>query len=219
MNSNEVIASAGRKHNLLVFSLNEYKGVRSFDMRKHYVDKKTNDLRPTKKGIAITEKMFDITLDVLEENKEKIRNWLSISGDISAEVRENLELEKKYSEAARFKNHKFNLEESSWKSPEFFRLVSKGGCDSLVFNISHPSVKEFLKIINTFENTSDIEELQQLGNKLKWFVIGTLISFGRARHLCEGSDNSYTSIVFDSMAFNWGTFLEQYLNGEKEEKE
>ena len=217
MNSNDVIASAGSKHNLLVFSLNEYKGTRTFDIRKHYVDKKTNDLRPTKKGVAITEKMFDITLEVLEENKEKIRNWLSASGDISAEVRKNHELEKRYSETARFKNHNFILEESSWKSPEFFRLVSKGGCDSLVFNIGHPSVKKFLKVINEFEKISDVEELRQLGSELKQFVIGMLISFGRARQLCEGSDNSYSSIVFDSTAFNWGIFLEKYLNSEEKE--
>ena len=219
MDGNEVIASAGSKHNLLVFSLNEYKGIRSFDMRKFYVDKKTNDLRPTKKGIAITEKMFGIMLGVLEENKEKIRNWLLESYDVSTEVRKIHELEKKYSEDAIFKKHNFILKESSWQSPEFFRLVSKGGCDGLVFNVRHPSVKKFLTVINTLENSSDIEELQQLGSKLKDFIIGMLISFGKARQLCEGSDNSYTSIVFDSTVFNWGTFLEKYLNsGEKESK-
>ena len=217
MSSNDIIASAGSKHNLLVFSLNEYKGFRTFDIRKFYVDKKTNDLCPTKKGIAITEKMFDITLEVFEEHKDKIRDWLSAPDDVSAEVRKNRELEKTYSETARFKNHNFTLKESSWKSPEFFRLVAKGGCDSLVFNIRHPSVEEFLKVINAFEKSNDVEELRQLGSKLKQFVIGMLISFGRARQLCEGSDNSYTSIVFDSTAFNWGIFLEKYLNSEEKE--
>lgn len=214
MSADSVIASAGSKHNMLVFTLKEYKGVRIFDIRKHYVDKKTNDLLPTKKGITVTSNSFDILKEVIDEQHDNIKQWLSPIDDFVNEIKKQKELENKYVDIAKFKDRDYQVQESSWKSPEFFQVIAEGGIDRLVLNEKHPWIKTFIKIQKEIKKIDDVEEMQMLVNQLLRLLMNLLISFGRARHLCEGADGSYAEILIDSVMFNWGIFLGNYSSDE-----
>ncbi len=214
MSDRVVIASSGNKHNMLVFSLNEYKGARTFDIRKHYVDKKTNDLKPTKKGITVTQSSFGILKEVIDENHEKIKKWLSSADDFASEIKRHKELEETYIEIAKFQDRDYKIKESSWNSPEFFQVIGEGGEDRLVLNKKHPWIKTFIEIQTEIHKSDDTEELKNFVDQFLKLFVDLLVSFGRARHLCDGNDNPYAEILLDSMMFNWGIFLDRYSNNE-----
>jgi hypothetical protein len=71
----EVIASAGSKKNMLIFSLSEFENVKTFDIRKFYTDNE-GDLQPTRKGITLSGGSFEVLTKVPDEQSDKIRKWL-----------------------------------------------------------------------------------------------------------------------------------------------
>ncbi len=197
-----IIAMAGSKRNPIVFRLDEYKGIRTLDIRKCYVDKSRN-LKPTKKGISIGEKNFNILKNVINENEREIKKWLG--GEVKTHdlVRKDYEMSIMARESSLYSRQKFSIRNTGWKSPAFFEHKSKGGDDELSLNEQHP-FSEFLdKALMKYDEKTQ-EHFRQM-------LCSILISFCRAKDLFLGTDDFPVDEVFDVLEFNWGVFLKNYL--------
>ena len=70
------ILSIGDEKNPLNISLSKFKGARFIDLRRYYLDKKTGEVKPTTKGIALKEEEFEKVMEVLSENESSLKKVL-----------------------------------------------------------------------------------------------------------------------------------------------
>ena len=65
----------GTKDYPLKIQFKTYKGKKYIDIRKWFLERKTNEVLPTKKGISLSEHQFEDVISILSKDKEKISNW------------------------------------------------------------------------------------------------------------------------------------------------
>ena len=65
----------GPKEYPIKIQIKTFKGRKYLDIRKWYLDRKTNEILPTKKGISLSEYQFEDVISLLSKDKEKISNW------------------------------------------------------------------------------------------------------------------------------------------------
>ena len=53
----------------IIVSTNEYQGHKFVDLRVHYEDENTGEYKPTKKGIALSSKVIDEIVELLQTGK------------------------------------------------------------------------------------------------------------------------------------------------------
>ena len=53
----------------IIVSTNEYQGYKFVDLRVHYEDENTGEYKPTKKGIALSSKVIDEIVELLQTGK------------------------------------------------------------------------------------------------------------------------------------------------------
>ena len=82
----EVVGSFGGANAPILVSLSEFEGVKTVDIRKHYKDKATGELRPTAKGIALRQENLREFLAVLSENEPRILGWFLSEGTATGRV-------------------------------------------------------------------------------------------------------------------------------------
>jgi len=68
--------SFGNDSACLVGNLSEYEGTRCLDIRNWYRDKKTGELRPTTKGVALGRAKFKAVSEALRTHELEITKWL-----------------------------------------------------------------------------------------------------------------------------------------------
>jgi len=213
MNNQGVIATHGGKKNLLVFSLGEYKGRRTFDIRKCYTDVKTGDVRPTKKGITLSQQTFAVLAEVILEHDSEIREWLKSTEGMTDLVRENQVKGEEYARAALFETPQYEVSAEDWKSSEFFRMRAKGGRDQLIMNRNHPFVK---LLFDGNEDPAEQEIPASLEDMDSQVLTDLLVAFGKARDLSESDSLDITDIILTTLTSNWGLFLERYMRRSNE---
>ena len=76
-----VIAATGTKRNRLVAQLSEYNGERLLNLRRWYLDKKTNEWMPTKKGLSLTARGYTFLTSVIQEYRVSILDWFGLIGE------------------------------------------------------------------------------------------------------------------------------------------
>ena len=65
----------GNKKYPIVISLSEYKGSPLIDIRKYYFDRKSEEIKPSKKGIALQKNNFNLLAQTLIDSSPEIKKW------------------------------------------------------------------------------------------------------------------------------------------------
>jgi hypothetical protein len=203
----KTIASAGGNSNKLIVSLNSFKGKRTVDIRKFYLDKKTKEFLPTRKGITLTSESYNILKNSFKDFDEEITNWLE-PNETATEVEKDLKSHSDSANRARFQKRSHSREYENWKSPVFFRAESRGGMDTIIYNDSHSFISS---LKNSFDEIQRLDSSETLGVKeIKEFMDILLLSFSRAKNLYDNSPVISPDILFQDLVFNWGQLLSNY---------
>jgi len=201
----QVFALIGSAKNPIKVACNEYEGRRMLDIRRYYVDKSTAELRPTTKGISITKDSFRELLNVIEQNKKAIDEWLDGGErERSDDVAQRNDRANKVARLnARLTAMPIDVIHDLWKGGGFFACRSEGGKDVVVLNEGH-SLLSALKEVESGQR--NVEEL-----------IGCLlVSFTRAKNIFQGSEEPLVpEDVIELMDFNWGLYLGALLDPKK----
>lgn len=213
MEKSKTLAAEGGKKNTIVFKLSEFEGRKVFDIRRYFYNESTKSFTPTKKGICISEKTYNILRTVIREFDAEIEEWLSALDKVPEAVKKQQERQERAAILERYARQKHIREIKAWpKSPYFFEGEAHGGQDKIVFNSAHAFYKTLAVILQDLniddgtkhEKVRKIEKFNDLIDKL-------LITFIRSKNLFDNAPVINTDVFFDTLLFNWGTFLANYL--------
>jgi hypothetical protein len=207
----KTIASAGGNRNKLVVSLNSYKGRKTVDIRKFYLDKKTKEFLPTRKGITLTSESYNVLKNSFKDFDDEITNWLE-PNETASEVEKDLKAHSDSANKARLQKRKHSREYDNWKSPVFFRSESRGGMDTIIYNDNHSFISSFK---NSIDGLLKRDSIDTAGAKnFKDLMDFLLLSFSRAKNLYDNSPVISPDILFQDLIFNWGQILSNYSKNE-----
>lgn len=210
----KTIASIGSKRNTLVFKLNEFKKIRTFDIRKYYFDSKTNEFLPTRKGISIAKGSFNVLLTIINDNEEEIKEWLEGNSDFSTQVLKQHEHQTVAAENAKYSPTNISVKNESWKSPNFFEQENEGGKSVLIYNEQHP----FKRAMDELgEELAQYKVPEETINNTKELINSILVSFSRAKDLFNQEETIHAETFFNTLSFNWGNLLKSYFENRERE--
>ena len=184
------------------FYLNLYEGHRLFGIREHYHDKKTGEMKPTRKGINLNRDTFMELKRVFDRDEDLILDWLRI-GHIPEEVLRYQQLQ----EEAKKKN--FHLvgdveikETNNFRDNRLFYDRHEGSKVIIEFNTAHP----FAKAISE-------EELSKLNPKeIRGLIARLIAGYARSRTLLLASGVSEPKIIFEQNEYDWSQFSSEYIS-------
>jgi|TARA_B100001964_G_scaffold209038_1_gene242205 hypothetical protein len=190
--------SFGSKEYPLKVSFSEFKGRKFLDLRKWYLDKKSNEIKPTKKGISLSHTQFQSIFEFLIDEKKSIIDWLS-KPTSNEEFFKNLEkksqlIHKQSEEAKKFKTKKESLKDSA-----FFKIEYKDNEKYLVFNNNHELAKALEK------------EIKSNPSYYKNIIEDLLISFKQAIDAFDSEQEIKAQEMEDILIQNWSVILRNYL--------
>ena len=131
--------------------LTYFKDIPKVDIREYYLDKNDSDFKPTKKGIQLDVQKSEALRFALEENAKIIDQHL-LNG-INKSWSDNIKTIKSSSDF--------------FSSFEFYRVISKGSEDTIVFNQNHA----FGKKISEFEGKIMTQEISELIELIKILLV------------------------------------------------
>ena len=134
-----------------------FKGRKYLDIRKWYLDKKLNEVLPTKKGISLSEYQFEDIISIISKERDKISKWFK-EKFTEEEVIDSLivqsEIRRKLSEEAKnFKARSEKLTEN-----RIFKIEYEEGKTQLILNENH----QLFKDINSKTTTEDLKRIIHL---------------------------------------------------------
>jgi hypothetical protein len=71
-----IISQIGSKNSPVIIELKEFEGRKLFDIRKYFVDKKTNELIPTRKGISLNSFQLIQLIETINSKSKVINDFL-----------------------------------------------------------------------------------------------------------------------------------------------
>jgi hypothetical protein len=190
------LAVFGKKRELIVVRLREYKGHRLLDVRRWY-RKNGTEWAPTSKGIALNRDGFEFLARVFETEETRIQSYFSGEDDTHLRVRDEHESQRQSYKEAAYSARPYDIGAEEWSGPSFFRLDGMGAKDRLVLNSKHPVGKALLA--------------RGLDETLKHL----LVSFGRACRLVDGGVEGEMSDQLDLLQANWAFILREYIGERK----
>jgi hypothetical protein len=195
------VGVVGSSRSPIKVTLSEYQGIRTIDIRKHYFDKESHELKPTTKGIAIALGNYQELQKLLSDNSDEILAWLE--GSPSNQNIDNAHAEHKDAQnakaAARVAIVPYTSEHSTRKSQAFFLSESRGGSDLLELNEGHPFVGALTEIGNRDKNSETL-------------ILDLLAAFHRAKALFVGQgEKLLPEEIFETLEFNWGLYLKKIM--------
>jgi len=214
---NKILASVGGKKNTLVVQLEEYKGVRTIDIRKYFYSNTAKDFIPTKKGITFTKKTYQVMKNLLDKHHSEIISWLDESGRVTEEVSFNQKNKERALLNERFSHKPIEQSVEEWKSPCFFESKAHGGIDKLVYNKSHSFFSMLEDLLQQAKALSDEDksERNEKIDDLKRLIDVLLVTYVRAQGLFDDAPVIHPGILFETLEFNWGTYLNNALSNEE----
>jgi hypothetical protein len=207
-NEEKVLASVGSKKQMLVFTLGNYKGTKTLDVRKWEFRKGPGEFRPTRKGISLTDNTFRVVCNILGKHAEEITDWLQTLSNVSDQVDRDMDAHETSRLRSLYESGEFELERESWSSPEAFRCEAEGGTHRLTLNENH-KLNTKLEALEAETNTTDARDL----------VAQLLVSYTRAKELFEDAPVMSPASLFDMLEFNWGCLLQNTLAESRKENE
>ncbi len=85
-----IINQIGSKNSPIIIELKEYEGIKLFDLRKYYMDKKTEELLPTKKGISLNSFQLKQLIETINTKSDEINNFLFSENDEKLKIHTEL---------------------------------------------------------------------------------------------------------------------------------
>ena len=186
----------GPKEYPIKIQIKTFKGRKYLDIRKWYLDRKTNEILPTKKGISLSEYQFEDVISLLSKDKKKISDWFQEKIDenkvVDSLVKQS-EVRRKIAEEVReFKTTSKKLSEN-----KFFKIEYENGNKQLIINENHQLYKD----INKEKSVDKIKKIFEL----------LFISFDQTIQLFDSEENIKVADFEDMLIHNWSIILKNYL--------
>jgi hypothetical protein len=184
----------------IVISLTEYKGSPLIDIRKYYFDKKKNEIKPSKKGIALQKNNFNLLVDSLINSSPEIKKWFEEKSEYSAQHATKMLQDRAGAfEDNRRKAQKFETDEEGWQAPNFFDVETLGGSDRIIYNTRHGLFK-ILEKLSKHENQITINLINSI-----------LMSYKKAKDILDDGEEYSADELFKYLEFEWGIILSNYI--------
>ncbi|MDP3025916.1 MAG: PC4/YdbC family ssDNA-binding protein [candidate division Zixibacteria bacterium] len=209
---NKILAAVGTKKSTLVFQLSEFKGIRTLDIRKHFYDTKSKKLIATRKGISLAEKTFAVVQNILTQHEEVIREWLDKRCETSKGVSKDVSIQKSAIVKARNDPRDYIYEESELRSPLFFLTEGQGGRDKIILNTGHAFYNRLNNLRVQLLNDRSVSNGERISRELLEIMNSLLLAFSRSQRLFDNSSDMPPDNYLDTLLFNWGTILQNYLD-------
>lgn len=195
------VGVVGSSRSPIKVTLSEYQGIRTVDIRKHYFDKESRELKPTTKGIAIALGNYQELQKLLADSGDEILAWLE--GSAANQNIDNANIHHKDATnakaTARMAIVPYSSEQSTRKSQAFFLSESRGGSDVLELNDGHP----FFGVL---------AELGHRDKNAETLILDLLAAFHRAKALFVGQrETLLPEEIFETLEFNWGLYLKKIM--------
>ena len=186
----------GPKEYPIKIQIKTFKGRKYLDIRKWYLDRKTNKVLPTKKGISLSEYQFEDVISLLSKDKKKISDWfqekINENKVVDSLVKQS-EVRRKIAEEVReFKTTSKKLSEN-----KFFKIEYENGNKQLIINENHQLYKD----INKEKSVDKIKKIFEL----------LFISFDQTIQLFDSEENIKVADFEDMLIHNWSIILKNYL--------
>ncbi len=186
----------GPKEYPIKIQIKTFKGRKYLDIRKWYLDRKTNEILPTKKGISLSEYQFEDVISLLSKDKKKISDWFQEKIDenkvVDSLVKQS-EVRRKIAEEVReFKTTSKKLSEN-----KFFKIEYQNGNKQLIINENHQLYKD----INKEKSVDKIKKIFEM----------LFISFDQTIQLFDSEENIKVADFEDMLIHNWSIILKNYL--------
>ena len=186
----------GPKEYPIKIQIKTFKGRKYLDVRKWYLDRKTNEILPTKKGISLSEYQFEDVITLLSKDKDKISKWFKEKiqeNEIIESLQKHSEVRRKIAEEKReFKTKSQKLTEN-----KFFKIEYEKGKKNLIINENHQLFKEINK-------EKSIDKMKKIFELL-------FISFDQTIQLFDTDETIKVSDFEESLIHNWSIILKNYL--------
>ena len=193
----------GSPSNPVIMSLIEYEGYRLLDIRKYFIEKKSNALKPTRKGVSLNAKIAKQIQEAITENAAAIFEWLE-RGDDSAltEVERAMMARTKATEEEALKPRPFRVKRGEWKGAECFAFESNGAEDHVALNAKHPFYEKLNCSHGVAADTCPP-------------IILMLAAYYRAKLRFSGEITSDAEQFFGLFEHEWGLLLKNYCENDK----
>jgi hypothetical protein len=193
-----VLAEDGPPKNRLVLRLTHYGETCLLDIRNWYLDKKTSEFRPTRKGISLSRRNFLWLKRVVDDKSEEILDWLSISY-----VPENVAA---YEERQAQRNAELELESPAVevdtreerRDVSFFHVTRSGSKATVTLNTAHPFVIALFEALPPADNTEIKELLAHL-----------LLCHAEAAEGLSDAPATHASVLLDQLTHDWSRLLQR----------
>ncbi|MCB9914972.1 MAG: transcriptional coactivator p15/PC4 family protein [Planctomycetes bacterium] len=199
-----VIAATGSKSNRLVAQLSEYEGERLLNLRRWYLDKKTREWMPTKKGLSLTARGYTFLTSVIHEYGGAIADWFGQIGEegpsgSSAVTRAGETVE------ASLKGQKFGVERAEWASPESFVVIHQGGAAVVRVNAGTELGR---RVLEEYDDSVEAKGRNESGVGL---LLSYVVAQSHARALFDGQDKFEAAELLDLHNWNVGLLVNRMV--------
>ena len=182
----------------LKIEVKTFKGKKYIDFRKWFLDRKTNEILPTKKGIMLSEYQFRDVSDVLVNQQKTIEEWfkekIQDSDAVNLLSEETLKVRKKSQEAKKYKAVLKKIDNNN-----FFSFEYKNNEIQFILNNDHELYKK-------------IESLDKKSKDLAYKIIESLlISFRQTLEIFDPETKYKLEDLEDLLNYNWSKTLTNYL--------
>lgn len=186
----------GPKEYPIKIQIKTFKGKKYLDIRKWFLDRKTNEILPTKKGISLNDYQFQDIINIISEEKEKISSWFkeqATEDEVVNSLIKQSEIRRGLAEEAKA----FDAKSEKLTENRFFKVDYKDGKTELILNENHQLYKEINK-------KNSCEDLKNIINLL-------FISFNQTIQLFDTDEKIKASDFEDFLVHNWSIILKNYL--------
>ena len=182
----------------LKIEVKTFKGKKYIDFRKWFLDRKTNEILPTKKGIMLSEYQFRDVSDVLVNQQKTIEEWfkekIADTEAVDLLSEETLKVRKKSQEAKKYKAVLKKIDNNN-----FFSFEYKNNEIQFILNKDH----ELYKKIENFDKKS-----KEVVYKI---IESLLISFRQTLEIFDPETKYKLEDLEDLLNYNWSKTLTNYL--------
>lgn len=201
-----VIAATGTKRNRLVAQLSEYQGERLLNLRRWYLDKRTNEWIPTKKGVSLSARAYSFLVSVIQEFGDDILDWLGIDGSANHEGREKSIQSRHAPLEATVNSQKYVVESAEWSSPEPFAVAHEGGSAVLYVNVKTELGR---RVMEAHISSGFNEERGQSGVGL---LFSYVVAQSQAKALFDTQDEYEAGELFELHSWNVGLLVNRMVH-------
>jgi len=192
----------GPKEYPIKIQIKTFKGKKYLDIRKWFLDRSTNEVVPTKKGIMLSDYQFNDVFETVGKEKELINNWFQNKeeeDEVVQRISRHSDIRKKLAQEAK----EYKTFEKKLDNKKFFDIEYKNNESKFIFNKNHELYKNISKI-----NGKDKELCIKI-------IESMLISFHQSLQLFDTEEKIDFKDLEEILNENWSIILKNYLKREK----